>query len=189
MKRRTFLWGTLSTATVLLTGQKGQAASLDTWRSYNTPRFEQVRQDLSQHNSRWIDVDLRRMTVTGLQGTQIQLSKGRPLLFTCDDGDVHNPTITGLFTPDSTSEMVTMSGSRRQGADNNYKEYVDVPTYYVIFFSDGYALHGLDPTYVTSGSHVSAGCVRLNYNDAQLLYQAHQQNPFSVTTQVEEQGR
>lgn len=87
------------------------------------------------------------------------------------------PTITGHFYPDGSAENVSMSGIRQLPTE--YKEYKDILTYYVIFFAGGYAIHGLDPTYQTTGSHLSAGCIRLNYRDAQTLYQAHQANPFS----------
>jgi lipoprotein-anchoring transpeptidase ErfK/SrfK len=70
-----------------------------------------------------------------------------------------------------------MSG--RKQLPRGYKEYNDIVTHYVIFFAAGYALHGLDPSYQASGSHVSAGCIRLDYPNAQALYRAHQANPFT----------
>ena len=179
MKRRSFLVGALSTTAVLLTGKRSNAGVLDTWRSYNTDRFSQVRYSLVQNNARWIDVDLRRMRVTGLQGDRIINYQQRSLFFVCDDGDVHNPTITGLFSPDGMAEIVPMSGRRQLPSGAGYKEYTNVITSNVIFFANGYALHSLDESYRTSGSHVSAGCIRLNYQDARSLYQAHQANPFT----------
>jgi len=128
MKRRSFLVGALSTTTVLLTGKRSNAGILDTWRSYNTDRFSQVRYSLVQNNARWIDVDLRRMRVTGLQGDRIISYQQRPLFFVCDDGDVHNPTITGLFTPDGMAEIVPMSGRRQLPSGAGYKEYTNVIT-------------------------------------------------------------
>jgi hypothetical protein len=98
MRRRSFLVGALSTGTVILTQRRSPAAELETWRSYNTGRFEQVRGSLSRNNQRWIDVDLRRMRVTALVGNQIQVYQGEQLSFLCDDGDVYNPTITGHFS-------------------------------------------------------------------------------------------
>lgn len=178
MQRRSFLLGSLSTTTILLTGKRSQAGVTETWRSYNTARFAQVRDYLSQNNYRWIDVDLRRMRVTALQGNRIIAYPDKQLLFLCDDGDVYNPTITGLFSPDGTAELVPMSGKRQ--LELGYKEYTNVLTHYVIFFAGGYALHGLDPSYRTSGSHVSAGCIRLNYEDARLLYESHRANPLSA---------
>jgi hypothetical protein len=177
MRRRSFLLGGLSTATAILSSRRSSAAEIETWRSYNRERFEQVRTELASDRNRWIDVDLRRMKVTALQGDQILSYQGRQLVFLCDDGDIHNPTVTGHFYPDSSAENVSMSGSRQLSTD--YKEYKDILTHYVIFFSRGYALHGLDPTYQTTGSHLSAGCIRLNYQDAQALYQSHQANPFT----------
>jgi hypothetical protein len=177
MQRRSFLLGALSTATAILASRRSTAAEIETWRSYNTGRFEEVRAELMSNNSRWIDVDLRRMKVTALQGDQIISSQRRQLVFLCDDGDIHNPTITGHFYPDSSAESVSMSGRRQ--LSTGYKEYKDILTHYVIFFARGYALHGLDQTYQTTGSHVSAGCIRLNYRDAQTLYQAHQATPFT----------
>ena len=177
MRRRSFLLGGLSTATAILSSRRSSAAEIETWRSYNRERFEQVRAELASYNNRWIDVDLARMKVTGLQGDQILSYQRRQLVFLCDDGDIHNPTITGHFYPDSSAESVSMSGRRQ--LSTGYKEYKDILTHYVIFFSDGYALHGLDSTYHTSGSHVSAGCIRLNFADAQSLYEAHRENPFT----------
>ncbi|MGA1408523.1 MAG: L,D-transpeptidase, partial [Prochlorotrichaceae cyanobacterium] len=172
-----FLLGALSTGTVILTHRSSHAAGLETWRSYNTGRFEQVRDSLSSSNQRWIDVDLRRMKVTALLGSQILIHQNQQLSFQCDDGDVYNPTITGHFSPDSSAESVSMSG--RKQLSTGYKEYKDIVTHYVIFFAEGYALHGLDASYQTSGSHVSAGCIRLNYPNAQALYRIHQANPFT----------
>ena len=181
MRRRSFLFtilpGTLSLSAAVLTNRKSYAAEVETWRSYNTERFEQIRDQLSNSSNRWIDVDLRRMKVTALQGSQILSYQRRQLVFICDDGDVHNPTLTGHFYPDSSAEQVSMSGRRQ--LSTGYKEYKDILTHYVIFFAGGYALHGLDPTYQTTGSHVSAGCIRLNYRDAQALYFAHQAIPFN----------
>ena len=184
MRRRSFLYGTLSTitaalttSTAILTSRRSSAAEIETWRSYNTERFEQVRAQLSSTNNRWIDVDLRRMKVTALQGSQIISHQRRQMIFLCDDGDIHNPTITGHFYPDSSAENVSMSGRRQ--LPTGYKEYKDILTHYVIFFAGGYALHGLDVAYQTSGSHLSAGCIRLNYRDAQSLYQIHQAMPFT----------
>lgn len=179
MKRRSFLLGALSTTAVLATGKRSNAGTVETWRSYNTTRFSETRNYLAQANARWIDVDLRRMRVTGLQGDRIVAHHERPILFVCDDGDVYNPTITGLFSPDDMAEIVPMSGRRQLPSGAGYKEYTNVITRYVIFFADGYALHSLDESYQTTGSHVSAGCIRLNYQDARSLYQAHQAHPFT----------
>lgn len=132
MRRRSFLLGALSTGTVILTHRSSHAAGLETWRSYNTGRFEQVRDSLSSSNQRWIDVDLRRMKVTALLGSQILIHQNQQLSFQCDDGDVYNPTITGHFSPDSSAESVSMSG--RKQLSTGYKEYKDIVTHYVIFF-------------------------------------------------------
>jgi len=61
MHRRSFLLGTLSTAigsTIILTGRRSPAAEIETWRSYNTGRFEEIRTQLATENSRWIDSHL-----------------------------------------------------------------------------------------------------------------------------------
>jgi hypothetical protein len=176
MQRRSFLLGALSTAITVGIAKPGRSGEIERWRAYNSASFEQARNGMIQGNDPWIDVDLRRMKVTGVQGNEILSYQHQPLVFLCDDGDLNNPSITGQFYPDSTQEIVSMSGMKQ--LNEGYREYKNVITHYVIFFANGYALHGLDPNYRTSGSHVSAGCIRLNYTDAKALYEAHQARPF-----------
>ena len=180
MHRRKFLsavmYASSSAALTLLLGQKGHSTVLETWKAYNNDRFEATRSQLSRSRQRWLEIDLRRMQVTAFDGEQI-LTQGESLLrFTCDDGDIYNPTVTGHFRPESSSPKVSMSGQRELA--QGYKEYQDVDTYFVIFFHGGYALHGMEPGYTTTGSHLSAGCIRLNFEDARLIYNAHQVSPF-----------
>jgi lipoprotein-anchoring transpeptidase ErfK/SrfK len=106
---------------------------------------------LSDH---WVDVDLSAQTVFAMQGDQITRS------FLVSTGRWPNVTVTGVFRIYVKYRTADMSG------DGYYLP--DVP--YVMYFYEGYGLHG---TYWHNnfGTPMSHGCVNLRTADAAWLYE------------------
>ena len=106
---------------------------------------------LSDH---WVDVDLSTQTVFAMQGDQIARS------FLVSTGRWPTVTITGVFRIYVMYRAADMSG------DDYYLPKVP----YVMYFHEGYGLHG---TYWHNnfGTPMSHGCVNLRTADAAWLYE------------------
>jgi lipoprotein-anchoring transpeptidase ErfK/SrfK len=106
---------------------------------------------LSDH---WVDVDLSAQTVFAMQGDQVARS------FLVSTGRWPNVTITGVFRIYVMYRAADMSG------DGYYLPKVP----YVMYFHEGYGLHG---TYWHNnfGTPMSHGCVNLRTTDAAWLYE------------------
>ena len=190
--RRRFLklsFGSLvSGGSVLLTEQKQAGAQLQEgeklWKTESIEEFKAKLQWLSQQEDKtYLVVDLATNTVKGFQGpnllkVNVGEGKTREALFLCDQGDEYNPTISGLFRPDTSHQRFYMSG-RKKVANNQWSTYNRIEANFVIFFYQGYAFHTLTKNYTAVGARNSAGCVRLSFADAQLLFRLHRQNPFT----------
>jgi lipoprotein-anchoring transpeptidase ErfK/SrfK len=106
---------------------------------------------LAEH---WVDVDLSAQTVFAMQGNQIVRS------FLVSTGRWPNVTVIGVFRIYVKYPAADMSG------DGYYLPKVP----YVMYFHEGYGLHG---TYWHNnfGTPMSHGCVNLRTTDAQWLYE------------------
>jgi lipoprotein-anchoring transpeptidase ErfK/SrfK len=106
---------------------------------------------LSDH---WVDVDLSAQTVFAMQGDQIMRS------FLVSTGRWPNVTVTGVFRIYVKYPAADMSG------DGYYLPKVP----YVMYFYEGYGLHG---TYWHNnfGTPMSHGCINLRTSDAMWLYE------------------
>ena len=159
---------------VLLSGKEGEPRA--TWTltptptNTPTPTVTPVPTFVSPTNSqpsgrpfgvgpeeRWIDVNLSTQTLTAYEGNtavfSTLISSGLPAY----------PTVTGQFRIWLRYESQTMDGTRL-----GYDYYLTgVP--YVMYFYQDYALHG---TYWHNnfGTPMSHGCVNLETNDAQWVY-------------------
>ena len=105
----------------------------------------------------WIDVNLSTQTLTAFEGNMAVFST------LISSGLPAHPTVTGQFRIWLRYESQTMDGSRL-----GYDYYLTgVP--FVMYFYQDYALHG---TYWHSnfGQPMSHGCVNLETNDAQWIY-------------------
>ena len=102
----------------------------------------------------WIDVDLSAQTVFAMQGDQIMRS------FLVSTGRWPNVTITGVF------RIYVMYPAADMSGDGYYLPKVP----YVMYFHDGYGLHG---TYWHNnfGTPMSHGCINLRTTDAAWLYE------------------
>ena len=106
---------------------------------------------LSDH---WVDVDLSAQTVFAMQGDQIMRS------FLVSTGRWPTVTVTGVF------RIYVMYPAADMSGDDYYLPKVP----YVMYFHEGYGLHG---TYWHNnfGTPMSHGCVNLRTTDAAWLYE------------------
>jgi lipoprotein-anchoring transpeptidase ErfK/SrfK len=119
------------------------------------PTSEPVEYDLPEPggDGRWIDVDLSNQVTYAYEGNEIVRS------FIVSTGTWLHPTVTGQFYIYVKYEYADMAGPGYY--------LPNVP--YVMYFYDGYGLHG---TYWHSnfGTPMSHGCINLSIPDAEWLY-------------------
>jgi len=116
-------------------------------------RIDNRMESLRDSNQRWIQVNLKKQTLTAWQGNNLVYSAR------ISSGRKQDPTLLGTFRIQLKKELTRMKG----------EDYDRENVPHAMFYDGNYAIHGAY-WHKAFGTPVSRGCVNLTPKQAKLLY-------------------